>query len=371
MAKILQFGTGRFLRGFFDCVVDAPRSIAVVQSRRQSDGAALINACQDGYHVWTRGKQNGKVVDSFEIVRSLDRAWIAGDDWPSIVDFAAGPDLQLIVSNTTERGLALDVADESPVDFLNQCPASYPAKILAILFERYSQGRQGITILPLELVEYNAARLLELVRQQATLWPATRDAGFLKWLETENRWLSNLVDRIVVGVTDPQPWSSNDPLAVVAEPFRMLAVEDDGQSRDVLPNHDMVRWVPDLDRWFLRKVRILNGLHTAMVAHSLPRGFATVLEAVSDTAERAWLDALLNEEILPALDTRGFDERAFAAEVMERFENPFFEHRLADIAVGHDNKLMTRIAPTIEDFRNHLGRTPERLNLVMQGTGKP
>lgn len=365
MPNILQFGTGRFLRGFIGPVIEEPRSIVVVQSRVNSSGASLINAHPDGYHVWTRGKQNGVIVDDFELVRSIDRAVVAQHQWDELLSEAGSSDLKLIVSNTTEQGLALDDADARELDFKTTCPASWPARLLAILHQRFEAGLAGITILPVELVEYNATKLRSLVLEQAQLWPLTRVDDFLNWLVSENRWLNNLVDRIVVGVSDDPPWQSNDPLAVVAEPFRMLAIEDGGGDRSVLPDHPMIEWRDDLRRVFVRKVRILNGLHTAMVAHSMPQGIQTVLEAVTNPTERSWLESLLNDEILPALSATGIEESEFAKTVLERFENPFFQHKLADIANGHAKKLLTRIQPSIDDFRTAFGRNPEKLCSVI------
>jgi len=380
LATILQFGTGRCLRGFFCPVIAEPGSIVVVQARPNSSGAETINQCpnrnngaESGYHVWTRGKIDGQVVDQVEQVHSIERAVVAHAHWSQLLDLTIDPGLQLIVSNTTEQGLALDSADDNAFHDRTKCPASYPAKLLALLHHRYESGLDGLTILPLELVEYNANRLLQLVLQQAAIWPDTNDSKFITWLETRNRWLNNLVDRIVVGVSESPPWTEEDSLAVVGEPYRLLAIEDDGGSRLVLPSHPMIQWVPDLNPIFVRKVRILNGLHTAMVAHSLPQGFETVLQAVSDPDERAWLDGLLNDEILPALAFKGHTETEFAAAVMDRFENPFFQHRLADIANGHAAKLKTRIQPTIDDFHAAFGRngkSPEKLLQVMAGLPK-
>ena len=369
LSKILQFGTGRFLRGFFAPVIDDPRSIVVVQSRIQSSGASILNAHLPGsnneYHVWTRGKQNGEVVDEFEVVRSLDRAVVAHEQWEELVKIATSDQLELIVSNTTEAGLTLESSDDAIADFTSQCPVSFPAKLTALLFVRFKAGLGGLTILPLELVEFNANRLQELVLEQTQKWQQTNTGEFNDWLRTENRWLNNLVDRIVTSVSDTPPWQNDDPLAVVGEPFRMLAIEDDKKDRTVLPDHPMIQWVDDLQRVFVRKVRILNGLHTAMVAHSLPQGFETVLDAITDPAERKWLDSLLQDEILPALSARGIEESDFAKDVIERFENPFFKHRLADIANGHAKKLTTRIQPTIDDFCKAFGREPEKLCEVL------
>ena len=77
------------------------------------------------------------------------------------------------------------------------------------------------------------------------------------------------------------------------------------------------------------------------------------------------MDQLLTEEILPTLEHQGHSENQFAADVMERFENPFFEHRLADIANGHETKLAIRIQPTADEFYSAFGRRPDKLTEVL------
>ena len=361
MSRILQFGTGRFLRGFFDCIVPEREAITVLQSRINSTGAATINEQSAGYHVWVRGKQQGQVVDRAEFVTSLKKGLDTNRQWREVLEAGTHPDLNLIISNTTEAGLSLDSKDRF-IDGLNQCPQSYPAKLLAILQSRFQAGLNGVTILPMELIEFNADRLNSLVKEQALHQGHVMGDEFTQWLDSNNRWLNNLVDRIVVGVSESPPWDGEDHLAVVAEPYRLLAIQDDGGDRRVLPNHSMIQWTDDLQPLFLRKVRILNGLHTAMVARCLPKGFETVLEVVNHSGERAWLEDLLKTEILPTLETQGLNEQAFAADVLERFENPFFRHRLADIGNGHTQKMATRIQPTMEEYQRAFGKPPRLLS---------
>jgi len=362
--KILQFGTGRFLRGFFAPLIQDDHSITVVQSRPNADGAELINSNLQGYHVWTRGVQAGQLIDAHQTVRSIGQALNANTQWEQLIASALDPQMKLIVSNTTAAGLQLDEQDATG-DVPVQCAHSFPAKITSLLWHRYQRDLPGITLLPLELVEQNGTQLKRLVLQQARLWPSTNQPGFLDWIESDNRWLNDLVDRIVVSPSDPPPWSGSDPLAVVGEPFRMLAIEDDKGDRGVIPADPMVIWTDDLAPYFLRKVRILNGLHTAMVAKFLPAGMQTVLECVRTSDSRRWLDELLQQEILPTLAHRGLNETAFANDVMERFENPFFEHRLADIANGHEMKLTVRLQPTADEYRNAFNKEPVKLNEIL------
>jgi tagaturonate reductase len=304
-------------------------------------------------------------VDEFELVHSLDRGVVASTQWTELRSLFCDPNLTLVVSNTTEQGLSRDPGD-AHCRFREECPVSFPAKLTALLWMRFQQQLPGLTILPMELIEGNGHVLRQLVQDQAIEWMGADQREFLDWLLAQNRWLCNLVDRIVVGVTEPTPWEGEDPLAVVTEPYRLLAIADDGGPRDVLPEHPMVQWVADLRPLFERKVRILNGLHTAMVAWALPLGFETVLDVVQNEEQRGRLEALLQEEILPVLRPRieGIDD--YASTVLERFENPFFRHRLRDIAVNHEIKLQTRLWPTCREYEQQFGRAPRYLTQLLQ-----
>jgi tagaturonate reductase len=229
----------------------------------------------------------------------------------------------------------------------------------------------------LELLEHNGTRLRDLVVEQVARWSRVPgdphgwrqiQTDFGAWLHHANRWLTTLVDRMVVRLPESAEASAADPAGVLTEPYWLLAVQDDGGPREILPqrqsrlNEPVVNWVPDLSIYYLRKVRILNGLHTAMVAMAGERGWgATVAEVLSNAAAREWLQELLQEEILPVLRPRVPDVDAYAAAIWRRLENPAFQHRLADIALNHSAKLAVRLQPTLLEFQSLFGRTPPRL----------
>lgn len=363
--RVLQVGTGRFVRGFFEPLVTTPKRVTVIQSRPTQGGASAINDLQDGYHLWVRGIEAGQEVDRVEKIRSLDRALSFTSEWADVLELAKDPNYQLLISNTTEKGLVLDDRDAKTTDWLSSPPASFPARLLAWLFHRYQTLGKSITVMPLELIEFNAERLQELLKTQADLWQATRDPEFQKWLWDDCRWLSTLVDRICVDPVPPTPWAEADSLAVMTEPFRMLAIADDGGDRSVVPDHPSVIWTRDLRPYFLQKVRLLNGLHTAIVAKCLPLGFEHVIDVMTDPEQEAWVLDLMYKELVPTLEAQGLEVRAFADAVIERFRNPFFRHRLSDIAFGHETKLDVRLRPTLEEHQKYLGHTPEILESVL------
>ncbi|MFD0894168.1 hypothetical protein KBB96_02485 [Luteolibacter ambystomatis] len=360
---ILQFGAGNFLRAFADFFIaganrgsNPPGKIVVVQSTG-IERAEALNRAGGRYHVAVRGVLDGAVVDETVEVDSISRALHAGTQWDEVLAFAVTPELKWIFSNTTEAGFVLDDTDvaNGPA-----APVSFPAKLLAVLLARYEAGRPGVTVLPCELIENNAARLLGLVRAQATRWSVDHRAWV--WISEECRWLNNLVDRIVPGAPAEHPLLESDPLLLAAEPFAFWAIEDpQGCGFD----HPAITACDDISSYYLRKVRILNGAHSALVCRALPMGIETVREAVEHSEVGPWLERLLFTEIVPALEGRCEDPEGFARATLDRFRNPFFDHRLSAIALNHEAKIAVRLVPTFTEYRERFGCEPEILTTIL------
>src|SRR5262249_1155971 len=136
---ILQFGTGRFLRAFADRFIHQANEqgqkvgrVVVVQSMGD-DAASQLNAAGGKFHVVVRGLENGQRVDRVEEVACISRALAATKQWGEILNVARSPELRYILSNTTEAGYNLDPNDSSD----SAPPASFPAKLLAVLRARF------------------------------------------------------------------------------------------------------------------------------------------------------------------------------------------------------------------------------------------
>jgi tagaturonate reductase len=361
---ILQFGAGRFLRAFADLFVhhanqegQAVGGVVIVQSTGD-DRAAAVNRQGGRYHVVVRGLEDGQVVDRVEESASVRRALVAATQWDDVLAVARSPELRVILSNTTEAGYDLD-----PLDRPDEVPPrSFPAKLLTVLHARFEAGRPGVTVIPCELRDHNAELLRGLVLALAADW--RKSDAFLGWLREECAWLNTLVDRIVTGAPREHPLLAQDALLATCEPYALWAIQDHPKAGRFL-RHPKVVWTPDVLPYFLRKVRILNGAHTALLVKAAPRGFRTVREAVSDPELAAWLERLLFEEVVPVLEGRVEEPAAFARQTLERFHNPFLEHKLSDIAANHAAKVAVRLVPTRDEFRAKFGRTPPLLEEVL------
>lgn len=361
---ILQFGSGRFLRAFFDLFVQHGNEqgqdigrIVIVQST--GDGrAGGLNQQGGKYHVVVRGYENGQVVDRVEKCESVSRALHAGTQWSKVLKVAGSPACTTIVSNTTEAGFALDMED-SPSDAV---PKSFPAKLLGVLRARWQAQQPGPTIIPCELIEGNAHILKNLVITMAANWGLPLE--FIKYLNEECVWLHTLVDRIVTGTPNSHPLLASDPMVIVAEPFAFFALEDDPRSQFKL-KHPAITRAADVTPYFLRKVRILNAAHTALLIKAMSK-FAIVRDAVNDPEHRAWLSRLLFEEIVPTLEGRVDQARWFAEQTLDRFRNPFIDHKFADIHLHHESKMSVRLVPTRDEYQAKFGKVPPLLNQVIE-----
>lgn len=358
---VLQFGSGKFLRGFADLFIHQANAegqragrVVVVQSTG-AERANLLNRQGGRYGVLVRGLWEGREVDRTEESASVSRALVADRRWDGVLAVARAPELRLILSNTAEAGYALDPADR-PGD---APPRSFPGKLLLVLRARWEAGLPGVTLVPCELFEHNADRLRGLLLDLATEWRLP--AGLTRWLEAECCWRNTLVDRIVCRPPADHPGLAADPMLVMAEPYALWAVAGPPDADDLF-RHPAIRRAVDVQPFFLRKVRILNAAHTAMVNLARPRGVTTVLEAMRDPEIADRLSRLLFEEIVPTVRDRVEDAETFAAQTLERFRNPFLQHQISDIATYHAEKVRIRLVPTRAEYVARFGRTPRLLD---------
>ena len=368
--RVLQFGEGNFLRGFADYFIDVMnervnfQSKVVVVPPASAGKTGRINGQEGLYQLCLRGRLDGAAVDQRRVISCISRAVDVYEAYEAFLETARNPDMRLIISNTTEAGIVYDPSC-TPED---RPPASFPAKLTRLLWERYQAGLPGYLILPCELIADNGAVLRDYVLRHARDWALGE--GFLRWLEEENTFCSTLVDRIVTGYPQEQADAMNrafgleDRLLDVAEPFGLWVIEGPEELAEQFPAPQAglpVKFVPDHHPYKEQKVRILNGGHTAMVAAAYLAGHDIVRDSMADPAVRAYLEGALFEEIIPTLSLPREDCEAFARAVEERFDNPYIDHRLLDIALNSVSKWRARVLPSVEAYLARFRAVPRRL----------
>jgi tagaturonate reductase len=112
-------------------------------------------------------------------------------------------------------------------------------------------------------------------------------------------------------------------------------------------------------------VRILNGAHTSMVLGAYLAGKDIVRDCMQDESIRAFLNKAMFEEIIPTLDLPKEELEGFAASVLDRFDNPYIDHQLLDIALNSASKWKARVLPSVTEYVNRTGKLPPCLTFSL------
>ncbi|GMK42408.1 mannitol dehydrogenase [Paenibacillus sp. CCS19] len=374
--RVLQIGEGNFLRGFADWMIQQCRTkglfhggVAVTQPR-PSGGKKLAELKeQDGlYTQLIRGLMNGQPVDETEVIAVFNAIIDPYLEWDRFMALAEEPELQVVVSNTTEAGLRYIETPWSP-----QQPAEpFPAKLTLLLHRRFEAfggaADKGLIMLPCELLERNGDTLKECVLKHAADWGLSE--SFQQWVTVHNRFLNSLVDRIVTGypADDAEALQNKlqyrDAMLNAAEPYHFWAIEAEPELERVLPLVQAglnVVWTDDLRPYQLRKVRILNGAHTLMTPIGLLSGAEHVRGLMEDPALGQWVRSTVASEIIPSVPIDEASLTVYANDVYDRYLNPFIRHRLLDIAMNSVSKFKARLLPTLVTYIENNQTLPEGL----------
>lgn len=376
--KVLQFGEGNFLRAFVDWIIDILNEkvdfngdIQIIQPISKGMGE-LINK-QDGlYHLVLNGIKNGKSTSETRLITSVRGVINPYDDFKAYLSTAENPDLKFIFSNTTEAGIAFDERDTNP----DNLPDSFPAKLTVLLYHRFKffNGTidKGLVIIPCELIDKNGLKLKETILQYTDLWNLPSE--FKNWITSHNTFCNTLVDRIVPGfpketIKEIQATIGyEDNLVVTAEPFHLWVIEAPEFVSKAFPADKAgldVKFVKDQSPYRTRKVRILNGAHTALVPVAYLHGLRTVRESVEDSFTGEFIRKAVYEEIIPTLDLSKEELDQFAHDVIERFQNPFIKHELSSIALNSISKYKVRVLPSVLEYVKRKNAIPVRLTFSL------
>lgn len=376
--RIIQFGEGNFLRAFVDWMVHQLNKkglfngrVVVVQPIKE--GLADIINQQDGlYTLLLRGLEGGKPKEEKEIVSSISRCLNPYTQWDAYLKCAEEPLIEFVISNTTEAGIVFEEEELVP----GRSPLSYPGKLTAYLYHRFRHFRgdpaKGLVIIPCELIDRNGDNLKKAVLQYARLWKLPEE--FAGWVSEHNQFLNTLVDRVVTGYPKDEIEAITkslgyaDSLVDTGELFHLWVIEGPKAISERLPFHKLgldVIWTDDMAPYRTRKVRILNGAHTSSVPAAFLYGLDTVGEMMDDPLMGKFVRQIIFDEIMPSIDLDKDMLKNFAAEVIERFRNPYIKHYLLSILLNSSSKFKARVLPSITEYYRLNGTLPAKLTFSL------
>jgi tagaturonate reductase len=358
--KIVQFGGGNFMRGFTDYVIDklnkeAGFNAGIVNVQPTAGGSVHKLEEQDNlYTLFSRGIKKGEIIDIKQVISAIQKSINPYTNYDEFLALAKEEELEFVFSNTTETGIAYD---ESENNYAGP-HKNFPAKLTVLLHERFKHfngaENKGLRIIPCELIEDNALALKEIILKYAQLW--NLEANFVQWIEQSNCFHNTLVDRIVPGYPkdDSETYEDQldyeDKMMVISETFLLFVIQDAANLKERIPFDkidEQILVVDDIQPYRLRKVRILNGGHTLMLAPAILSGKETVKESIDNQFLGKFLNETIFNEVNPTLGLDENELKDFAEEVFDRFRNPFIKHYQASIALYFVSKFKVRILPSL------------------------
>jgi tagaturonate reductase len=373
--KVLQFGTGVLLRGLCDYYIDKANREGIFKGRvvlvKSTDrpGADAFTE-QDGLFTHCiKGIDNGKAIEETVVNSAISRTLTAATEWNSILELAQSADMQVIISNTTEVGIQYVAND--PIS--GGSPKSFPAKLLAFLVARFQHfhgsAASGMVVVPTELIINNGDVLKEIVLKLAA--DHQLPEAFVSWLNTHNHFCNSLVDRIVPGAPDAQTNAAicaelgySDKNLIISEVYSLWAIQGGSRVKDVLSFAKADAGVviaEDIEIYRELKLRLLNGTHTLMCGMSYLLGFRLVKDVMANGYLSKLIMNLMLSELALAIpykmDFKVADR--FGRSVLDRFRNPFINHKLIDITVQYTTKMRMRNVPLVINYYKEFGKAPE------------
>lgn len=372
--KIIQFGSGALLRGFIDFFIDQAqrkgifKGKAVVVNNTRSGRSTLLNEQEGLFTLCIEGFSKGKIKKEYIITSAISRALPAADQWSEIIACAKNKNIQVVVSNTTEIGITLQEDD----NLQGSPPTSFPGKLTAFLYARYKAlggtPESGMIILPTELIPDNGKKLKGIVMKLIEI--NSLENEFTLWVKDHNIFCNTLVDRIVPGEPSEEKQKKianeigyHDALLTVSEVYRLFAIEGDRNhlitKAPFLQADEGIIISEDITPYRERKLRVLNGGHTISVAAGFLCGLETVYDCMEDPVMSEFITQAIHHEIVPSLEVDQTMAKEFADDVLDRFRNPFLNHKLISITLQYTSKMNMRNGLTFVRYYEKFGKVPE------------
>lgn len=330
---ILQFGTSRFLQAHVDLFISESQAgpITIVETTGSDASRARIQAFNQmsAYPVQIKGIAQGLTLETEYSVTSIARGLSAKTHYADLCHIFIH-EAEYIISNTGDKGFVF-----SEQTLTREAPwHSFPELLTHLLYQRFKAHQKPLTLMPCELISQNGDHLKQVILKIASL--CKYGSSFETWLTQKCLWINSLVDRIV---SEPLM-----PIGAIAEPYALWAIET--QSGFIPPcQHPAIELYDDLTFVARRKLHLLNLGHTLLAEwwqrNHLP-ATQTVSQMLEDDDILTWLNQLMQQEVIPCFSGQEAEAKAYWNTCLERFRNPFLNHKLSDIATNHSDKISRR-----------------------------
>lgn len=330
-------------------VVGAGVMPADVRMRRRLRAQDWLSTVVDLHPGGSAARVVGAMVDFVPVVPS------------AILRALADPGIRIVSLTITEAGYFLDPAtgrfDATHPRILADAadprrPGTVFGMLVKALAERRARGWPPFTVLSCDNLPGNG----EVTRSVVVGLAERIDRELADWIRREVTFPSSMVDCITPRTTARERalvrrrFGIEDAAPVVCEPFRQWVVEDRFCAGRPPLERVGVEFVDAVSGHETMKLRLLNAGHASIAYAAALLGHRRVHAAMGDPDIRAWLAALQQREILPALPAvQGLDYPACQARIVERLCNPEIGDTVSRLCANGSTRQPKFILPALRD----------------------
>lgn len=340
---VVHLGLGAFHRAHQAVVYDALSALG--DDRWGVFGVAmrsptLVNAlrAQDHYYAVEIAS---RAESWWQVIGALRETAVDALEPERVTQAMAAPSTRWITLTVTEKAYTPELAQ----------------RIVQGLQLRHARGLPGVTVASCDNLSSNGDQLRALCLDAAR----AKDASLATWIDQQCRFPNSMVDRIVpqsdervrqaalqaLGVEDQAPLSTEGFWEWAIERSQLEPADAEALARVG------VMVVDDVKAFEEAKLRMLNGVHSAIACIGAVVPQNTVRETVSLPWVREFVRGFL-DEVAPVVRRPHTD--AYRDALLTRFVNPALHHRCHQIAQDGSVKITQRWVPA---------------TLALQALGKP
>tara|TARA_R110002153_G_scaffold32008_5_gene97062 strand:+ start:6113 stop:7597 length:1485 start_codon:yes stop_codon:yes gene_type:complete len=315
------------------------------------------------------------VEDSFQVVGAIKEVLVVKNEASVVLERMAAETTKIVSLTVTEKGYCLNtdgVLDEALPSIINDLaspenPSTAIGLLVAALNIRFKNAIKPFNVIACDNLPDNGRKLKSAVIQFAS----HISKELAQWIDKEVQFPNTMVDSITpkteqatidlidtkLGLVDSAP--------VQRELFTQWVIEE-------CPHFERPEWekvgvifTDNVESFENAKLRILNGLHSALAYIGLLVGYETVYQAISDKNIKSFLVGLVDNEIIPTIEApKGLDLHDYSRAIIARFENPKIKHLLSQIACDGSIKIPVR---TLAPIQNNVlaNRSTKSLSVVV------
>lgn len=353
--RFLQLGDGPALRALCNdwmaCAASKAcyRGAAVIQPVSDEQRQVIEN--NGGYALYTTGIGKNGRADKKD-VSCIGNAF-QPEKWDDVLTYASTAGFDYILTDMSDAPACASKNDD------RAHPRSLAGRVTSLLYNRYLNGLNGVTIFCFEPVQDNAKRLQLAVMGLSMSWGLPD--GFLRWLMKQNTFLSCYTDRVVKTVKETE----TNNVVLCAEGFGRIYVDNSSVPPFLQPMMDVGKELivrQGVYPHFIEEQAIWRMMLYASAVLAGALGLPFVASAVEDDVLRGWIGHMMLDEYLN--DHKDHTALLSVATGVERLENVFYQEAPEALALDTFTFLRSMLFPFIKD-RLTTGRPCRRMVFLM------